>query len=54
MPDKTNLIDSLYERLLLNDNEEIVLPEDENEAGEAGPASSAGAKRDGEHKWDIE
>ena len=27
MTDKTNLIDSLYERLLLNDNEEIVLSE---------------------------
>ena len=25
MPDKTELIDSLYERLFLNDNEEIIL-----------------------------
>ena len=27
MPDKTELIDSLYERLLLNDDEEIILSE---------------------------
>jgi|TARA_B110000240_G_C13289221_1_gene363523 hypothetical protein len=27
MPDKTELIDSLYERLFLNDNEEIILSE---------------------------
>jgi|TARA_R110002153_G_scaffold63042_2_gene169373 hypothetical protein len=27
MPDKTELIDALYERLLLNDDEEIILSE---------------------------